>query len=253
MLYQRKKYSSFFLYLCGVLIELQNHKKKLKIFSPFYFIIAFFFNIPILPTHAEGSVAASSLDSAKSSLDSANSAASTAKETSKNISEFSAKAKSFDDDSGGKQPPAVPPKNLVAQKPGSFLERFFGKICSVQINIEKNANSNSAILSELVIIYKPELYSQISLIPIKDWFTFNADAIKTLRTSKDVQIYRFELTPDSNYSKYLIDINSNASGAFLFNRLSNNANAYPIQLNPYKNLKLNFFSLGFDYFQEMEK
>lgn len=122
----------------------------------------------------------------------------------------------------------------------------------MQINTQREANNNSSILSEIVIIYKPELYSQISSITVKDWFT-NTQAIIALKKSNDLQVYRFETTPDSLQSSYLIDVNSSAVGAFLFNRLSNNLNTYPVQINPYKDLKVSFFNLGFNYIQDSEK
>lgn len=216
-------------------------------------MLSLFFYTLIIDAYADTPSIPSGLDSAKSNIDTVNSAASTAKETSKNITDLSSsKNTDSNDDPKGKAPPTVAPKEALFQKPGGLFDRIFGRVCSVQIYTQKEANNNSAVLSELAIVYKPELYSQIASITVKDWFTLNTQAIKTLRASKDVQIYRFELTPDSAYTKYLIDLNSGAIGAFLFNRLTNNLNSLPIQLNPYKNLKVSFFSLGFNYSQESE-
>jgi hypothetical protein len=228
-------------------------KKKIIVKKVFTFLTLTFFCTLNIDAHADTPTTPSGLDSVKSNVDTLNSTTSTAKETSKNISELSSKNADSNDDPKGKAAPATPPKGIPSQKPGGIFDRIFGRICSVQVNIQKEANNNSAILSELVIIYKAELFSQISSMTIKDWFTLNTQAIKTLRSSKDVQIYRFELTPDSAYTSYLIDLNSGAVGAFLFNRLTNNLNSFPIQLNPYKNLKVSFFSLGFNYSQESEK
>ena len=215
-------------------------------------IFTFFYSLNI-DAHADTPTSPSGLDGVKSNIDTLNTTTSTAKETSKNISELSSKNTDPNDDPKGKAAPPPPSKGASPQKPGGFFDRIFGRVCSVQVNTQKEANNNSAILSELVIVYKTELFSQISSMTVKDWFTLNTQAIKTLRDSKDVQIYRFELTPDSAYTSYLIDLNSGAIGAFLFNRLTNNLNSFPIQLNPYKNLKLSFFSLGFNYSQESEK
>lgn len=224
-------------------------KKKLVAEKIFTFLFLIFFCTLNIDAHAN---TPSGLDSMKLNVDTLNSTTSTAKDTSKNISEFTLKNTDSNDDPKGKASLPSPPNNSPPQKPGGIFDRIFGRICSVQINTQKEANNNSAILSELVIVYKAELFTQVSSMTIKDWFTLNTQAIKTLRMSKDIQIYRFELTPDSAYTAYLINLNSGAIGAFLFNRLTNNLNSYPVQLDPYKNLKISFFSLGFNYSQESE-
>ncbi len=239
-----------------------NIKKKIIPKKIYIILLPLFFCTLIIDAHADiptfpsgSEQAPSGLDPVKSNIDNVNSAASTAKETSKNITDLSSKNTDSNDDPKGKAPPTAAPKETneaLSQKPGGIFDRVFGRVCFVQINTQKEANNNSAVLSELVIVYKPELFSQIASMTVKDWFTLNAQAIKTLRASRDIQIYRFELTPDSAYTKYLIDLNSGAKGAFLFNRLTNNLNSLPIQLNPYKNLRVSFFSLGFNYSQESE-
>jgi hypothetical protein len=192
----------------------------------------------------------SGIDSIKGNVDTATSSANTAKETGNTVKEFI--PKDSDNPNGKSSPNSPPPNSNPPNKPGGIFDRIFGRICSVQINTQREANNNSSILTEIVIIYKPELFSQISSITVKDWFT-NTQTIKTLKKSNDMQIYRFEITPDSLQSSYLIDVNSSAVGAFLFNRLTNNLNTYPVQINPYKDLKVSFFNLGFNYLQDSEK
>lgn len=191
----------------------------------------------------------SGLSSAKSNLDTATSTANTAKETSKSVSDF---VSSGDNPEGKSAPNVRPPNSNPPPKPGGLFDRIFGRVCSVQFKTQREANNNSSILSEIVIVYKAELFTQVSSITVKDWFT-NSQSIRELKKSNDMQIYRFETTPDSLSSSYLIDVNSSAVGAFLFNRLSNNTNSFPVSINPYKDLKVNFFSLGFNYIQESEK
>lgn len=198
------------------------------------------------------SSALSNVDSAKSNVDSANSLLNTTKETTKNISEFSSKNTDTNDDPNGKAITPTPQNETIKEKPGSIIDRIFGRITSIQTYVQRDSNENSAILTEIVIVYKDELISQISSKTTKEWFTINSESIKNLRASKDIQIYKFELTPDSTSKNYLIDLNSGAITAFLFNRLKNNSNSLPIKINPYKNLKLSFFSLGFNYSQVSE-
>ncbi len=191
----------------------------------------------------------SNAETAQGGVDTATSTANTTKEASKSVNEFF----SPEDDPKGKEiaPKQGPSLAQPIEKPGSLFDRLFGRITGVQIYTQKEANNNSSILSEIVIIYKPELFQQIANMRVKDWFTMNA-ANKLLRSSNDLQVYRFETTPDLSYSEYLLDINSGAMGAFLFSRTQNSLNNLPVKLNPYKNTKLKYFTFGFNFSQYPE-
>lgn len=188
-------------------------------------------------------------ENAQTGVDSATSTANSAKDTSKSINEFF----SSDDDPKGKE--LNPKQNSsmlqTREKPGNIFDRIFGRVTGVQIYTQKDANNNTSILSEIVIVYKQELYQQIQETRVKDWFTLS-QANKNLRVSNDLQIYRFETTPDLTYSEYLLDINSSALGAFLFTRTQNNLNSLPIKLNPYKNTRIKYFTFGFNFNQYPE-
>ncbi|WGL59212.1 hypothetical protein QEJ31_11835 [Pigmentibacter sp. JX0631] len=188
-------------------------------------------------------------ENAQSGAESATSTANSAKDTSKSINDFF----SSEDDPKGKE--LNPKQNSTGlqsrEKPGNLFDRLFGRVTGVQIYTQKNANNNSSILSEIVIVYKPELYQQILDTKVKDWFTLS-QANKNLRISNDLQIYRFETTPDLTYSEYLLDVNSSAVGAFLFTRTQNNLNSLPIKLNPYKNTRIKYFTFGFNFNQYPE-
>ncbi|BBH52472.1 hypothetical protein [Fluviispira sanaruensis] len=146
----------------------------------------------------------------------------------------------------------VPQESKIPPKPGSLLDRFFGRTIGVQIQIQKDSNENTAILTELIIIYKPELYAKIASLSMRQWFS-NSPEIKNLRESPDIAIARLELTPETLYSQYFMKVKSSAVGGLLFTRLQNNLDTYPPYINPYENLNLNFFYNGFDFKQNLEK
>ncbi|WP_186645857.1 hypothetical protein [Fluviispira vulneris] len=146
----------------------------------------------------------------------------------------------------------IPQESKLPAKPGSALDRFFGRTIGVQIQIQKDSNENSAILTELVIIYKPELYTKLASLNMRQWFS-NSPEINILRDSPDIAIARLELTPETLFSQYFIKVKSSAVGGLLFTRLQNNLDTYPPYINPYKNLNLNFFYNGFDFKQNLEK
>jgi hypothetical protein len=137
-------------------------------------------------------------------------------------------------------------------KSQSFFDKILGRICSVQISLQKDANENSAILAELVFIYEKNLSMQIATMRNQDWFKTNSPILKNLRASPNLYIYRFELTPDNQYLAYFVRVNPKAQSAFLFIRSNDNLESHPLSLNPYKNLKLNFYSVGFTYSQSPE-
>ena len=227
-------------------------KEKVTTKKNTFFIVTTFVYMLKTTVYAIGADNSLNYEALKSTVESANSTTTTIKETSKNISDFPSSSATPTDDPKGKALPMPPPKETAFPKPGGIFDRIFGRVTSVQVNIDKEANNNSAILSELVIIYKPEFFKQISSLTVKEWFTLNNQSAKVLRSLKEVQVYRFELTPDFPYAEYLIDLNSGAIGAFLFNRLTTNLDAYPVQVEPYKNLRIKFFSSGFNYSQKLE-
>lgn len=141
-------------------------------------------------------------------------------------------------------------KTKPINKPGNMFDRLFGRVCSVQFLIQQNANHNSAIISEIAVVYNPKILQNFSTLTIQEWFSADSVIAKQLKNSSDVQILHFELTPDYENNSYLIDINSGAAGAFLFNRLYNNLNLPPIRLNPYKNLIISFYESGINYKQD---
>lgn len=189
------------------------------------------------------------VESVQGGVDTATSTANTTKEASKSVNEFF----SSEDDPKGKE---IAPKQsqVIAQpveKPGSLLDRLFGRVTGVQIYTQKEANNNSSILTEIVVVYKAELFQQVANIRVKDWFTMTP-ANKLMRSSNDIQVHRFETTPDLPYSEYLLDIDSGAMGAFLFSRTQNSLNNLPVRLNPYKNTKIKYFTFGFNFSQYPE-
>jgi hypothetical protein len=141
-------------------------------------------------------------------------------------------------------------KSKPVNKPGNMFDRLFGRVCSVQFLVQQNANHNSAIISEIAVVYNQKTLEKFSSLTNQDWFSADSVIAKQLKNSSDVQILHFELTPDYENNSYLIDINSGAAGAFLFNRLYNNLNLPPITINPYKNLIISFYESGINYKQD---
>lgn len=189
------------------------------------------------------------VENTKQGIDSTNSTIQSSKETTKSVKDFL----TTEDDPKGKEFTLKQPQTIPQpiDKPGSIFDRLFGRIIGVQIYSQRDANNNSSILSEIVVIYKPEQYQKIANFRVKDWFTMTADQ-RTFKNSTDIQVYRFETTPDLPYSEYLLDINSGALAAFLFIRTENSLNTLPIKLNPYKNINIKYFTFGFNTSQYPE-
>ena len=127
----------------------------------------------------------------------------------KSVNEFF----SSEDDPKGKEialNKAIIAHNLL--KPGS-LDRLWQS--HAQIYTQKEANNNSSILTEIVVVYKAELFQQVANIRVKDWFIMTP-ANKLMRSSNDIQVPSIlPITPRftfiQNTSSILI---SGAMGAF---------------------------------------
>ncbi|KAB8031917.1 hypothetical protein [Fluviispira multicolorata] len=187
----------------------------------------------------------------ESNIDKINSSAENAKNLKDNAEKFTELGSDLKN-SIPKTEMSVPHDTKLPPPPGSFLDRFFGRTISIQVQIQKDSNENSAILTELVFIQDPDLYKKAAGFSMRDWFSNSPDVLN-IKKSNEVFISRFEFTPEFNQTQYFLTIKRNTLGALLFTRLLNNLDTYPPYINPYKNLKLSFFYNGFDFKQNQEE
>lgn len=146
----------------------------------------------------------------------------------------------------------IPPPSNIAELPlyGTWLERTFGKVISVNTVVETGANQNSPIVFDLVFIKGADVYPTITQTFTQDWFNVNDLQIVALKKqTKLVEIKEITVLPEQRMYSYLVRVPAHVRAGLLFVRLIGSSRMYPTSFDPYKDIDLGFIGSRFELSQ----
>lgn len=129
----------------------------------------------------------------------------------------------------------------------SISESLFGKTLVIQMRIKTESNKNTAFENDIVASTSPELSKKIEQATNKEWFDDGNNEFQELKKSQYVKVYKTYIIPTEARKSVTVNIPKECKMIYIFNRYSSQINAFPIKVNPDKNLKLIFEKLRIDY------
>src|SRR4051794_37938600 len=97
------------------------------------------------------------------------------------------------------------PTSLPARKNTKF---------SIQVNVSEDANQNSPVPADLVIIQDKKVAVEVAKLSAKDWFDRRAQITRDFTTK--LQVVSWEWVPGQHVGPIDVDVAARTVGAFLF-------------------------------------
>lgn len=91
----------------------------------------------------------------------------------------------------------------------------------MQLNVSPEANSNSPIPMDLVMVMDKKLVKELGKLAAKDWFDRRIQVQRDY--PKQVEVLSWEWVPGQHTGTISVDVNPKAEGAFLFARYQSTA------------------------------
>ncbi len=126
-------------------------------------------------------------------------------------------------------------EKLSELKTGAYSA--FGAKLNVAVHISPNANLNSPVALDLVIIYDPQLLSRVLGMTAQQWFDQKAQILRDYRQGEGLDCWSWEWVPGQEVGRLKLPLEATAKGAVLFARYLT-PGAHRIRIDPTQDIDI---------------
>lgn len=122
---------------------------------------------------------------------------------------------------------------------GARTRSFFGGQVLIDITVEPDANRNSPVAMDLLIVYDEALLSQLLKLTAKEWFTQRDQIKKDHLEDSGLETWEWEWVPGQLVPPLELPLKPDAEGAIVFvDYLS--AGAHRFRVDPFEDQMIHF-------------
>jgi type VI secretion system protein len=121
---------------------------------------------------------------------------------------------------------------------------LFGENLDVKIEIADNANENSAVAVDLILVYDKNLLSQLLKLTSKDWFEKRAQIKRDHLKGEGLDLWSWEWVPGQPVQDQKLPLKAEAEGGLIFASYYS-PGSHRHRFDPFKDIKIRLMEKEF--------